>query len=173
MVYAAMRVFGSAPSGPVNVLVDNLGDAYTIDAEVFAATYREVSPGVYVKSTPIWAEVATEPGRIQALDIVGDVERIVQIFERLGAKESCSKALVDGRIENRHHRCPAVDPPEGDYPVIFGRSLAVGPCLVWLGVAVEVGADVAPVQNRATVARGKAALKIQQRLANLRDRRHL
>ncbi len=29
MVYAAMRVFGSAPSGPVNVLVDNLGDRAT------------------------------------------------------------------------------------------------------------------------------------------------
>jgi hypothetical protein len=53
---------------PGDWLVDNQGEAYTIDAEVFAATYREVSPGVYVKSTPIWAEVATEPGRVETVE---------------------------------------------------------------------------------------------------------
>lgn len=45
-------------------LVDNDGDAYTVDADVFARTYRKVSEGVYVKTTPIWAEVATEAGAI-------------------------------------------------------------------------------------------------------------
>ena len=45
-------------------LVDNGGDIYTVAADVFASTYRRVSPGVYVKTTPIWAEVATEAGSV-------------------------------------------------------------------------------------------------------------
>jgi len=45
-------------------LVDNAGDVYTVDAEVFAGTYRRVGSGTYVKTTPIWAEVAAEPGRV-------------------------------------------------------------------------------------------------------------
>ena len=43
-------------------LVDNYGDIYTVERDVFERTYRKLSPGVYVKATPIWAEVATEPG---------------------------------------------------------------------------------------------------------------
>ncbi len=45
-------------------LVNNAGDTYTIDADVFARTYRQLTPGVYVKTTPIWAEVASEAGAI-------------------------------------------------------------------------------------------------------------
>jgi hypothetical protein len=45
-------------------LVDNGGDVYTVDAEAFARTYREVGPGHYVKVTPVWAEVATEAGAV-------------------------------------------------------------------------------------------------------------
>jgi hypothetical protein len=45
-------------------LVDNEGDVYTVDSEVFARTYRKVSPGVFVKTTPIWADIATEPGSV-------------------------------------------------------------------------------------------------------------
>lgn len=49
-------------------LVDNEGDIYTIDAEVFARTYRRVAPGYYVKATPVWARVATEAGRISTME---------------------------------------------------------------------------------------------------------
>lgn len=45
-------------------IVDNEGDVYTVDAEVFARTYRKLSPGVYVKTTPVWAEVAAAAGAI-------------------------------------------------------------------------------------------------------------
>ena len=45
-------------------LVDNDGDTYTVDREVFERTYRKLSPGVYLKTTPIWAEKATESGAI-------------------------------------------------------------------------------------------------------------
>ena len=45
-------------------IVDNDGDVYTVDAEVFARTYRRLSPGVYLKTTPVWAEVAETAGAI-------------------------------------------------------------------------------------------------------------
>ena len=46
-------------------LVDNDGDVYTVDREVFERTYRKTSRGLYVKTTPIWAEVATESGVVE------------------------------------------------------------------------------------------------------------
>jgi hypothetical protein len=46
-------------------LVDNDGDVYTVDGEVFARTYRRVEPGRYVKTTPVWAERATADGAVQ------------------------------------------------------------------------------------------------------------
>lgn len=49
-------------------LVDNDGDVYTVEAEVFAKTYRAVdrvkNPGAYVKTTPIWAVQATDAGAV-------------------------------------------------------------------------------------------------------------
>ena len=50
---------------PGDWLVDNNGDVYTVDGEVFARTYRKVGPGRFVKTTPIWAEVATEAGAVK------------------------------------------------------------------------------------------------------------
>lgn len=46
-------------------LVNNDGDVYTVDRETFARTYRAVGQGSYVKSAPVWAEVAAQAGRIQ------------------------------------------------------------------------------------------------------------
>lgn len=48
-------------------LVDNGGDVYTVDAEVFARTYREVEGGrgTYVKTTPVWAERASTAGGVR------------------------------------------------------------------------------------------------------------
>lgn len=46
-------------------LVDNQGDVYTIDRDVFARTYREVSPGRYEKHSTVWAERAEESGTIR------------------------------------------------------------------------------------------------------------
>lgn len=47
---------------PGDWLVDNEGDIYTIDSEVLANTYRRVRPGIYVKATTVWAEVAAASG---------------------------------------------------------------------------------------------------------------
>jgi hypothetical protein len=45
-------------------IVDNDGDIYSVDREVFEKTYRKVNPGIYVKTTPIWAEVTARPGSV-------------------------------------------------------------------------------------------------------------
>ena len=46
-------------------IVDNDGDVYTVDADVFARTYRSTGPGAYVKTTPIWAERAQDAGSVK------------------------------------------------------------------------------------------------------------
>jgi hypothetical protein len=46
-------------------LVDNDGDKYTVSQKSFANTYEFVSPGVYVKSAPVWAQVADKPGKMK------------------------------------------------------------------------------------------------------------
>lgn len=45
-------------------LVDNGGDVYTVEAASFAATYREVGPGRWVKTAPVWAVRAAEAGSV-------------------------------------------------------------------------------------------------------------
>ena len=46
-------------------IVDNEGDCYTVSQESFAKTYRRLSPGVFVKTTPVWAERVEAPGTIK------------------------------------------------------------------------------------------------------------
>jgi hypothetical protein len=46
-------------------IVNNDGDIYTVDRETFERTYRQVGAGTYVKSTPVWAEVAQEAGSVR------------------------------------------------------------------------------------------------------------
>ena len=55
---------GTQRCKPGDWLVNNAGDTYTIDAEVFAKTYRELSPGVYEKVGDVWAEQALAAGVI-------------------------------------------------------------------------------------------------------------
>jgi hypothetical protein len=45
-------------------LVDNHGDIYTVDGQSFADTYRAVGPGRFMKTAPVWAEVAETGGAI-------------------------------------------------------------------------------------------------------------
>jgi hypothetical protein len=45
-------------------LVDNDGDVYTVNAETFDRTYRELQRGNYVKTTCVWAEEAAADGSI-------------------------------------------------------------------------------------------------------------
>jgi hypothetical protein len=50
---------------PGDWIVDNDGDIYSVDREVFERTYRLVKPGSYVKTTPIWAQVAAKAGKVK------------------------------------------------------------------------------------------------------------
>ena len=48
-------------------IVDNDGDIYTVDGDVFERTYQAVSgggPGAYAKVTSIWAERARQTGTV-------------------------------------------------------------------------------------------------------------
>lgn len=56
---------GEQRAKPGDWLVDNEGDVYSVDADVFARTYRQVGIGSYVKTTPIWAERATQAGAVK------------------------------------------------------------------------------------------------------------
>jgi hypothetical protein len=55
-------------------LVNNDGDVYTVDRDSFANTYREVSPGIYEKVGPVWAEVAQQSGQIETKEGMTDYE---------------------------------------------------------------------------------------------------
>ena len=46
-------------------LVDNNGDIYTVDQQVFANTYHQIKPGTYMKTTYVWAEVAEKEGIVK------------------------------------------------------------------------------------------------------------
>ncbi|MCB1958108.1 MAG: hypothetical protein KDG55_20710 [Rhodocyclaceae bacterium] len=46
-------------------LVDNDGDVYTVDADSFARTYRQVGRGHFVKSAPVWAEQTAAAGSVK------------------------------------------------------------------------------------------------------------
>lgn len=52
---------------PGDWLVDNDGDVYTVDARVFARTYKRVKsrPGSFVKTGAVWAERATGAGAVK------------------------------------------------------------------------------------------------------------
>jgi len=49
---------------PGDWLVDNGGDVYTVAADSFASTYRQISPGRWLKSAPVWAERAAQAGSV-------------------------------------------------------------------------------------------------------------
>ncbi len=63
---------GEQHAKPGDWLVKNHfdGETYTVDGESFEETYTHVSPGVYIKTAPVWAtqvaapsEVATKEGQ--------------------------------------------------------------------------------------------------------------
>lgn len=46
-------------------LLNNDGDIYSVDKDVFEKTYEKVSDGIYIKTNTIWAEIAEKPGKIK------------------------------------------------------------------------------------------------------------
>ena len=45
-------------------IVNSNGDTYTVDRDSFARTYRATGPGTYLKTAPVWAEVAATSGEV-------------------------------------------------------------------------------------------------------------
>ena len=45
-------------------IVNSDGDVYTVDAASFDRTYRQVGPGVYLKTSPVWAEASGTSGSV-------------------------------------------------------------------------------------------------------------
>jgi hypothetical protein len=56
-------------------LIDNGGDVYTVDAKSFSRTYERVAAGRYLKTTPVWAQVATEAGSVQTKEGTSSYKR--------------------------------------------------------------------------------------------------
>ena len=46
-------------------IVDNDGEVYTVDSRSFARTYSRLRPGVFIKTQPVWAEVASAAGSVK------------------------------------------------------------------------------------------------------------
>jgi hypothetical protein len=55
-------------------MVDNEGDVYTVDADVFARTYRQTGQGTYVKTTPVWVKQAQLAGSVKTKEGVTHYE---------------------------------------------------------------------------------------------------
>jgi len=55
---------GEQRAKPGDWIVDSNGDVYSVDADVFARTYRQMATGAYIKTTPVWAERATHAGSV-------------------------------------------------------------------------------------------------------------
>ena len=49
---------------PGDWIVQNNGEVYSVDRDTFAHTYREQSPGLYRKVSPVWAERTDEAGSV-------------------------------------------------------------------------------------------------------------
>ena len=50
---------------PGDWIVATEDDLYTVDADVFARTYRQTPDGRYEKTTPVWADRARQSGSIR------------------------------------------------------------------------------------------------------------
>jgi len=55
---------GTQHCKPGDWIVQNGDDTYTVDADVFARTYRSVAKGEYEKFSTVWAERAESAGTI-------------------------------------------------------------------------------------------------------------
>jgi hypothetical protein len=86
-------------------LVNNDGDAYTVDGDTFARTYRHVGDGAYVKTTPVWAERADASGDVKTKEGSTHYERgdyLVFNQEDGGDPYAVTKARFEAMYERAH-----------------------------------------------------------------------
>jgi hypothetical protein len=65
---------GEQRAKPGDWIVDNEGDMYSVDADVFSRTYKQTGTGTYVKTTPVWAEQAQRAGDVKTKEGVTHYE---------------------------------------------------------------------------------------------------
>jgi hypothetical protein len=96
---------------PGDWIVDSDGDIYTVDAQVFARTYRRVGPDTYVKVTPVWAERAQTGGSVSTKEGASHYEAGDYLVsnDRDGADEYAMSAQ---KFESLY--TPADEPPGSD-----------------------------------------------------------
>ena len=83
-------------------LVNNDGDAYPVDRETFARTYRHVGDAAYLKTTPIWAERADAAGDVKTKEGATHYDRgdyLVFNQEDGGDAYAISKARFEAMYE--------------------------------------------------------------------------
>ena len=85
-------------------LVNNQGDVYTIDSDTFQATYRQLSPGVYEKSAPVWAEQAESGGVIQTKEGLTAYERGDYLVYNDSARKD-GYAVKSGAFHSMYEPC--------------------------------------------------------------------
>jgi hypothetical protein len=86
-------------------LVDNSGDVYTVAADSFARTYKEISPGRWLKITPVWAEKATQAGSVTTKEgcthyLAGDW------LVSNGSDGTDAYAITAGKFSQLYEPCP-------------------------------------------------------------------
>lgn len=96
---------GSQRALPGDWLVDNDGDIYTVAADSFARTYRGVSPGRWVKTTPVWAEKATLAGSVATQE--GRTQYQAGDWLVSNARDGSDAYAIDGdAFERLYEPCP-------------------------------------------------------------------
>ncbi len=86
-------------------IVDNDGDVYTVDGEVFARTYVAIGQGAFRKVTPVWAERATSDGSIQTKEgATGYRAGDYLVFNEPDGGDGY--AMGDQKFNAMYERCP-------------------------------------------------------------------
>lgn len=84
---------------PQDWLVHSDSDCYTVNKESFARTYRELSPGRYIKHASVWAEQADESGSIPTKEGSTDYEAGDYLIDN-GEDDSDCYAIDKERFEH-------------------------------------------------------------------------
>ena len=91
-------------------LVDNRGEVYTVDASSFRRTYKRLSPGVFVKTTPVWARVAAQSGKVKTKEGATRFRRgDVLVFNDVDEKDGYAMSAAKFRgmyVKDRKHSRP-------------------------------------------------------------------
>ena len=90
-------------------IVDNDGDVYTVDGAVFTRTYRKTGTGTYVKTTPVWAERATQAGNVKTKEGVTHYNAGDYIVSNNDFRGNVTEGFYDGGSGSNKIVTPNID----------------------------------------------------------------